>query len=242
MKKYILSVISGFLLIYSINVFSQQAPALWINGIGGFNNNWIFYQNAYGNPELEYSVATVNYTAGIGINYLGNKWGAAVSVLRNRMGQSYGGLQSGGDTKRKIRISYIEVPLMICRNIPFKKKSTWISFGPDVFILMKATQEYQRTGGFPLLFPDRLNTGDISPRFYKLDMALTFAYCKIFNLSKTDKTRLLLSANTSIGLRDINSSAWRIKEPDGNYSGSHNFYIGVKAGIMFKVWKKYKPW
>jgi hypothetical protein len=242
MKKNILNLISGFLLILSAPVHAQQPASAWISGIAGFNNNWIFYQNAYGNPELEYSVATINYTAGIGINYLTNKWGVDVSVLRNRMGQSYGGMQAKGDTKRKIRLTYIEVPLMVWRNIPFKKNPTWISFGPDVLILLKASQEYMREGGMELQFPDRMNTGEITSRFNKIDVALRFSYSKIFDIPNIEKAKLVLSANAAIGMSDINSSEWRIKEPAGNYSASHNFYMGIKAAIMFRVWRKYNPW
>jgi hypothetical protein len=47
----------------------------------------------------------------------------------------------------------------------------------------------------------------------------------------------LLSFNTAIGLTDINNIEWKIPQVDGTYTGSHNFYIGVKVGLMFKASK-----
>jgi hypothetical protein len=47
----------------------------------------------------------------------------------------------------------------------------------------------------------------------------------------------VFSFNTSFGLTDINDIEWRIPQIDGTYTGSHNFYIGLKAGLMFKVSK-----
>jgi len=44
----------------------------------------------------------------------------------------------------------------------------------------------------------------------------------------------LLNINTSIGLLDINKTEWQIPNTHNAYGRSHNFYMGVKLGLMFK--------
>jgi len=41
--------------------------------------------------------------------------------------------------------------------------------------------------------------------------------------------------NSAIGLTDINSKDWQLKQMDGTYKGSHNFYLGFKVGLMFNA-------
>jgi hypothetical protein len=45
----------------------------------------------------------------------------------------------------------------------------------------------------------------------------------------------LLSLNSAIGLTDINNTAWRIPNTHDAYGKSHNFYVGLKVGFMYKI-------
>lgn len=246
MKKYILGIATLLTLSFAIKASGQEANSKWINVITGLNSSWIIYQNAYGNPEIEYST-TFGFSGGMGMSYfISDQWGASVALMATKGGQSYSGVQSGGDAERKVHLSYLEIPLTLMKRIDVSNsdKPTWISFGPDILFLLKAQQEYTRKGGDPLpnpIGPDGSNTmkvGDIRNRFNTTDVALNFAVNKMYKLSDTDNVMFLLSFNTAIGLTDINNIEWKIPQVDGTYSGSHNFYIGVKVGLMFKASKE----
>lgn len=235
MSKYILRLAAIFILSYVGRVQAQQKGSLWINVITGINGTLILNQNAYGNPEMAYA-PTVGFTGGMGVSYYHNySWGLNGSVLASKLGQNYSGLQGGGEALRKVRLSYIEVPILIMKNIPLMKFPTWISFGPDMMFLFNAQQEYTREGGTPLQNQIGMATGDIKERFNSTDVVVNMSLNRMYTLNYFGTMMLLLSLNTAIGITDINSTEWQIPNTHNEYGKSHNFYMGIKAGIMFKV-------
>jgi len=235
MKKYFPGLIVIFILMLFSEVKAQQVRSLWIDGVAGLNNNWILNQNAYGNQEMEYAT-TFGYTAGAGVSYFYNRqWGYNASLLISKMGQNYAGFQAGGEAKRKTKLTYLEVPLLLMRQIPYTNYPTWISFGPDILILLKANQEYSRKGGAELPKPIGMASGDVTDRFKRADIALNISINRMIDVNRYSKTMFLFSINSAIGITDINTPDWQIPNTHGIYGKSHNFYIGIKAGMMFKV-------
>jgi hypothetical protein len=235
MKKSGLGYITVFLFLLSVEVKSQQLHSLWFNVVPGLNSTWILNQNAYGNPEFEYSTS-FGLTGGIGATYFYKKhWGYSGSVLLSKLGQNYSGVQAGGDADRKVRLTYLEIPLLMMKNIPGQLYPTWISLGPDVLILLNANQKYSRDGGNPLPNPDGMIDGNVKDRYKLVDVALNFSVNRMYNLDYFRKIMFLFSANTALGLTDLNSKKWQIPNTHNIYNGSHNFYIGIKVGLMFKI-------
>ena len=235
MKKLGLGYIILFMLLFSFEVKSQQVHSLWISAVPGFNSNWILNQNAYGNQEFEYA-SRFGLSGGLGVTYFYRKhWGFNSSFLLSQMGQNYSGYQAGGVAERKIKLSYLEVPLLFMRELPYMQYPTWVSFGPDVLILLNANQKYARNGGNPLPNPEGMIDGNVKDRYKPIDIAVNFAVNRMYNLDYFRKMMFLFSANSTIGLTDINTTDWQIPNKHNIYKGSHNFYIGLKVGIMFKV-------
>jgi len=237
MKKLRICSFTLILLLHITSANAQKRKTLWFNLIGGVNNSWILFQNAYGNPELEYS-PTLGFTGGIGVSYFKDKeWGFTGSVLRTNLGQNYKGIQSGADAERKIELRYFETPLLVMKKVIHTKNPVWLSFGPDIFYLRSAKQEYQRSEGGPLPNPEALGDGDIEMRYNPFDVALNIALSQFYKLDVRSYHMVLISLNTSIGLTDINSDDWKIPQRDGSYSGSHNFYMGIKVYVMFNKFR-----
>ena len=238
MKKYIPSLTAILMLVYSLNVMAQQTRSLWVNGAAGLNSSLILNQSAYGNQEMAYS-PTAGLTGGLGVNYFINKvWGLSGSTLISCLGQKYSGVQAGADAKRQVKLTYIEVPLMLMRQIHDLEYPTWISAGPDIMILLNAKQEYSREGGSELPNPAAMAAGDVTDRFRPLDLALNVSLNRMIELNYSRKVMFLFSINSSLGLLDINRADWHLENTHNIYASSHNFYIGAKFGLMFKV-KKY---
>ena len=153
----------------------------------------------------------------------------------SRLGQNYSGEQGGASAKRKVRLTYIEVPFMWMRQIPYREYPTWISAGPNIMVLVKANQEYSRDGGSKLPNPDGMASGEVTERFKPVDVALNFSLNRMVELTYSRSIMFLFSINSSFGLLDINSKEYQLPNTHDIYASSHNFYIGVKFGLMFKV-------
>ena len=220
----------------SFHLEAQQLNSFWLNGITGINSNWILNQNAYGNPEMAYA-PSFGFTGGVGASYfMSKKWALNGSVLLSKLGQKYSGEQAGANAEREVTLHYLEVPLLFMRKIPFMKFPTWISAGPDFMILLKANQKYSREdGGENLPNPEGMAEGDITERFKPLDVALNISLNRMFYVNYFKSIMLLVSANSSFGLLDMNSAEWQILNTHSVYAASHNFYIGFKVGLMFKA-------
>jgi len=235
MKKYILTLTLLLILIFSINVMAQRPRSIWISGTAGMNSNWILNQNAYGNQEMEYATS-FSPTGGIGMMYFKDReWGFSGNVYMSKLGQNYSGYQAGSPAIRKVKLYYIEVPLMFMRQIPDVNYPTWISAGPDIMILFKSKQEYSRNGGSDLPNPDGMAEGDVTERFKPVDVALNVSVNRMVELNYSRSYMFLFSINSSFGLLDINSSKYQLPNTHDIYSASHNFYIGVKVGLMFRA-------
>ncbi len=236
MKVYLFKVSIFFLLAFPSVVFSQEEKSIWIDAKAGLNSVWVVNQNAYNNKEMDYST-TFGLSAGMGVNYFLNEgWGLNFSPGYIQLGQNYSDNTSTGDVTRKLKLAYIQLPFLLMRKVPMTNDPTWIAFGPDIMILTGAKQDFKiNSGAYPLNNPDGMISGDIKRRFNPVDIALDFSVNKMFELVSNDNMMFLLSFNSSVGLLDISSKDWQLPNLHGEYKGSHNFYFGLKAGLMFRV-------
>jgi len=240
MKKFLFYSVTLFLLLHATIANAQVPKSKWINVIAGINSPLMICQNAYGNPEFEY-FPTLGLTGGAGMSYFINtEWGVNGSLLATKMGQNYKGVQSGGDAERKVKLFYLEVPLSVMKKVLIINKPVWLSWGPDFFFLLNAKQEYQRTGGNPLPNEEGMAEDEVNERYKPLDVSLNLAVSQFYKLNEAGTNMLLISFNTSFGLTDINSSEYKTPQPDGTYSGSHNYYMGIKVGLMLNTSRKDK--
>lgn len=238
MKKFLVNTVTLFCLLHTTIANAQERKSKWINLTFGINAPLIVYQNAYGNPEVEY-FPTIGLSGGVGMSYfINSEWGLNGALQVTKSGQNYKGVQSGGNAERKVKLLYLELPLTVMKKVINSKTPVWLSFGPDFFYLINARQEYKRSGGNPLPNPEGMYEGSVNERFNTFDVSINIAASQYYNLNKLNKASskmLLIALNTSWGLTDINSEEWKTPQPDGTYNGSHNFYLGIKVGLMFNT-------
>jgi hypothetical protein len=234
MRKSVQILVVIFILCFGGYVHAQQKGSLWVNVVSGLNSSLILNQNAYGNPEMAYK-PTFGFTGGLGVTYFHSyDWGYSGSLLISKLGQNYNGMQAGAEAERKVKLLYLEVPLLIMKKFTFLKKPTWVSFGPDLMFLLNAKQEYSRDGGTPLPNPEGMASGDVKDRYKSADVAIDLSLSRMYGLDYSGKYKLLFSLNTAIGITDINTPEWQIPNTHGEYGKSHNFYIGMKVALMIK--------
>jgi len=225
-----------FLVLIPAGIYAQDEKSLWIDVKAGFNSVWIVNQNTYQNPELDYATK-FGLAGGVGVNYfINDDFGFNVSPGYIGLGQNYNDNKSGDGVTRKLSLNYIQVPLLLMLKIPNTNDPTWIAFGPDLMFLTGAKQEFVNTSGtYVVNNPDGLKTGDIKERFKPFDLALDFSVNKMYELRSYDNMMFLFSFNTSYGLLDINSTDYQDPNLKGEYKPSHNFYFGIRAGLMFNA-------
>jgi hypothetical protein len=236
MKKILSLVILVFILTAG-SAFSQKRLSFGVTGTGmytGFTN-----QNHYGLTDMDYK-ATFGMAGCANIGFDFNKHlGLMLQIGYSGLGQSYKDVIKDTNYTRDIRMNYLQVPLMF----KFRTGGSVIRFfvmaGPQLNYLLSATQTYYKNGEIPKneiynpflnkkvkiaeeTITDRYNSIDIMGR---LDLGVEISLIK----------NLYLNGGFSFayGFTDINASDWQIKDTNGKYNPTHNFFGGFHVGINY---------
>jgi len=235
MKSNLLRILLLSLVLAPATLLAQDEKTLWINGDIGLNSNWMVNQNAYQNSEMNYATS-FGLSGGLGICYfLSDGFGVNISPGYVKLGQNYHDELESGTANRKVKLSYITLPMLIMKEIPMTDNPTWVSFGPELMLLTSANQEFKSTDEYPVYNAAGYKKGDIKERFKPFDLALHLSIIKMYELRSSSDMMFFYAFNTAFGLLDINSKDWQIPDIHDEYKGSHNFYFGIRTGIMFNA-------
>jgi hypothetical protein len=244
MKKTISYAIITILLAYPLLTLGQGSKSSLISADLGINNTLILNQNSYGNQEMPYS-PKFGFSGLASYKHFINKYGYSVGLGYAGLGQKYSGDLAGTNAQRKVSLTYLKVPLNVMYNLGGKHQQTWLSFGPQVMILLSARQDFNRDGGRELPNPEFLINGNtnVINRFKPVDVMLNFEVTRLFAFWATNippykpAGKLMWSASFdgAIGITDINQEAYQLENTHNVYGGSHNFYLGIKIGLMLKT-------
>jgi hypothetical protein len=242
MKYVYLSVFLIAIIASPIFVPGQKTCSAWVSTEFGVYNTWILNQNMHKNPEMNYS-PKISYAYEISYKRFMDNYGLSVGLGVARLGQRYSGEISGTEALRRINLKYLEMPLMLIYKLGGSNRQTWISFGPQLLYLLSTQQDFDHTGAGPnsnteLISPATLDAINI---FNQIDVMLAFELSNIFSSKSTavfpfrnSRFAWTLSIVSAIGLTDINHKEFQNKRTYDLYQGSHNFYIGVRIGLMNK--------
>jgi len=232
------------ILLSPILTLGQQKNTSWISAGIGANNTWILNQNMYGNPELPY-LAKFGYSGQISYQHFNNVKGYSVGFGIVNLGQKYEGDMAGAYAKRKVNLTYLKLPVMGMYNLGGKRQRTWLSVGPQFMFLLAARQDFNRTGDRLIPNPELISQGRINiiNRFNPVDVMLAFGLTDFFPIKvrnvipfrTSEKIMWSLSLDGAVGLSDINQKQYQISNTHNEYAGSHNFYLGIRIGIMWNL-------
>lgn len=221
-----------FLLAIAAPVFAQEEESYHVDASVGFNSIWILNQDVYGNSELDYST-TFGLTGTGGVTYFQDKWAYGAALGYMRLGQYYTGNMDGYDATRKLRFNYINLPVTAYRKMG-NYNSGWLGLGLEFLFLTSAQQEFFREGTTEPLANLTYGTNDLKSRFKGMDVALKFSYNKYYRLRFNDNFLFKFGFDSGLGLIDLNQGDWQIANRKGVYKSSHNFYLGLRTGLLFK--------
>jgi hypothetical protein len=251
MKKIILIAFS--LSLFIAGTYAQKGKEIILGVGGGITSVWIVNQSFYGEPEVDYA-PKMGYAGGLILGYNFNESISVITELQySRQGQKYDGKQSfGGGTynvERNIDLGYFNIPLLF--KYAFGTGGTKFRFlaGPQVGILLDATQEYLRDdvndnvdGNYVRIKTTTLDqngkqfvtdANDIKDRFEKTDFSLVVDIGADIHLS--DLFYITAGLRGNYGLTEINAAPYRINNLEGEYLPSNNLWGGVYFGICYKL-------
>lgn len=242
MKKllYLLPVI----LFFSIHANAQKGKEVIIGVNGAITNVWVVNQNFYGEPEIDYA-PKMGYTGGINLGYdFNGNAGIMAEVHYSLQGQKYDGKQTFGgntyNTERNIDLRYMNIPLFFKYAFGQDQTRFRVLIGPQIGILLNASQEYLRDGVVINTKKTDLNNkvfqtdaSDIKDRFEKNDFSFAIDIGTDITLSKAFFLTAGLRGN--YGFQDVNAEPYRLKNLDGEYNPSHNLWGGLYFGINYRI-------
>jgi hypothetical protein len=243
MKRFILLiVVAGFT--FTGELMAQKGKELIIGVNGALTNVWIMNQNFYGEPEVEYA-PKMGYAASFNLGYNIDESMSIIAELQYSVqGQKYEDKQTINnikyDAERDIDLRYVNIPLFF--KYAFGQGLTKFRFlaGPQLGLLLDATQEYTRDGKTLNTVAEDLegntfftDAEEIKDRFESTDVAIVLDLGADIHISK--QFYIGAGGRINYGLTDINAENYRIKDLDGEYTPSHNFWGGLYIGINYKI-------
>ncbi len=234
MKNLFISVFLVTLLTYPQLMSGQGNNTSWLSADIGYRSSWILNQNMYGNQELDYSIK-FSFSGAVSYKYFMSRYGYSLGLGIGSLGQNYKGEMAGANAVRKVNMTYLQLPVLGMYKLGGYNQKSWVAVGPQLMCLLSAQQDFDRKrGGRATPNPEMMILGktDITNRFNLFDVMLAFEYVNVFSYEYTEKIKWFLSFNGGIGLTDINKKGYRIPNTHNVYGGSHNFYVGIRFGMM----------
>ena len=243
MKKYVLIITTLFLLVF-FNSMAQKGKELIFGAGGAVTSTWIMNQNFYGEPEVDYA-PKMGYAVSFNLGYNFTENISAIAELQYSLqGQKYEGKQNIDGTKyevkRNIDLRYLNIPLFIKYAFGTDDVKFRVLAGPQIGILLEATQDYTRDGkkqGDELINLDGElfvpYASNITDRFEHIDISIAIDIGADIHIS--DKFYVSAGIRGNYGFKDINAPAYRMPDLDGEYIPSHNAWGGLYVSINYKL-------
>jgi hypothetical protein len=236
MKKLISVVILAFMLLAGPLTAQKQ---LYFGLAGTGLSSAITNQNNYGLPfEMDYTV-TFGGGGNVNIGFDFNKSiGLKMEIGFAKLGQNYGDTYQDTVYTRKIKLNYLQIPLMFKFRTGGDVAKFYVMAGPQFNLLLSASQKYLKNEDYwndPIhgswTKPTLIGEKTITDRYNSLDIMARLDLGVDIQVA----TNLLLNVGLtmSYGLMDINATDWQIADHTGNYNPSHNVYGGINFGINY---------
>jgi hypothetical protein len=153
------------------------------------------------------------------------------------LGQKYKDTQYGLPANRTIDLNYFLLPVMLKFRAGGEKTKFYAMAGPELGLLLSASQVYQRNGvdapvfNNPQAGPIDVSQKSITNRYTKaagdirLDLGVELTPSKHFMID--------IGLSSAYSITDLNAPSWRLLNDTGHYNISHDFYVGLNLGLNY---------
>lgn len=197
-------------------------------------------QNNYGLPfEMDYQLTfggAGNATIGFDFN---KNIGLRLEIGFSKLGQNYKDNYKDTNYTRKVRLNYLQLPLLFKFRTGGEVAKFYVMAGPQFNILLSASQSYLKQEVIydeyyiPVDWSQPILIGKetITERYNPLDILGRIDFGADIRLAQN----LFLNAGLTLayGFLDINATDYQVPDKDGNYNPSHNIYGGINFGINY---------
>jgi outer membrane protein with beta-barrel domain len=259
--RYLAIIVSLFML--TAQTVAGQSAAyspgkFYMGAIAGVNATAIVFQNNYGQTEMDY-VVPVGFAAGAAMHYrLTQKSHLIVEVSYQQMGQKHDDHFKDMDFYKDINISYIGIPVLYKlvlnkaavgyeAGVNFSRPKWYLlgGFQPSILVSAKVRHEINGSqtdfisfiteGGNPNLEEILINGQPSDDKELYNNFDISFIGAAGFHAHIQPSIIGFVELRGGIGLLDINSEPWQLPGPSGTYNWSRNLFIGLHAGMIFKI-------
>ena len=243
MKKHIL-IIAAILLLGFFNSMAQKGKEVIFGAGAAITSTWIMNQNFYGEPEVDYAPKMgYDVSFNFGYNFTENM-SAIAEIQYSLQGQKYEGKQNVDgqkyDVKRDINLRYCNIPVFFKYAFGTEDVKFRVLAGPQIGILLEATQTYTRDGqkqGDPVYDLDGEEfipyKSHITDRFEHIDISMAVDIGADIHVS--DKFYVSGGIRGNYGFKDINAAAYRLQDLDREYTPSQNIWGGLYVSFNYKL-------
>ncbi|RLD19467.1 MAG: hypothetical protein DRI69_08335, partial [Bacteroidetes bacterium] len=256
--RYLAIIVSLFIL-SAQTVAGQSAKhaggKFYLGALGGLNATAIFFQNNYGQTEMDY-VVPVGFSGGVTMHYrLTPKSHLIVEASYHQMGQKHDDHFKQMDFYKDINLSYVAIPILY--KLILNKNTTayedWASRSKPKWYLLAGIQpsflisadiryevegnqtdfiSFITEGGNPNL-EEILANGqpeDDADLYNQTD--ISFIGAAGFHTNIQPSVVGFVEVRGGFSLLDINAEAWQLPGPSGTYNWSRNLMIGFQVGLV----------
>jgi hypothetical protein len=237
---------------------AYSSSRLYAGFMAGMNATAIFFQNNYGQTEMDY-VVPVGFAGGVAMHYrLTAKSHLVVEASYQIMGQKHDDHFKNMDFYKDINLSYIAIPVLYkfilnknqigyAAGARAAKPKWYVLGGFQPSFLLKANVRYEvdgnqtdfisfiTEGGNPNLDQILVNGQPKDDKALYNDFDIMFIGALGMHTNIQPKVIGFVEGRGGISLLDLNAETWQLPGPSGTYNWSRNLSIGIHAGIIFQI-------
>ena len=244
-------------ILFSFFTLKAQSKAFHIGGGLKVSSSWILNQNNYGTldgfnnifarrSELDYATTLGGGAGVVGGYFFTKKHSIEAGLYFDKAGQKYkdeifqdiASTNYRVEVKRNVKLNYIKIPVLYTFNLVNERRSVfeyvnyYFSVGPQFSALVSV---YETVDIEDPAIGNNLGEVPESEKFRNIDIGLTFNNGVRFRVSK--QLYFNVGVDVYVGLIDINGKTIRdlayFSKNDVEYKPSHNFNVGLNAGIHY---------
>ncbi|MDX1479624.1 MAG: hypothetical protein R3301_18055 [Saprospiraceae bacterium] len=240
--------------------FASNNAAIHLGVKAATQIHGIVNQNNFGQKEMDYSVP-IGFAGGLSLQYKINARSfIQAEFCYQEQGQWYKDQFNGKSFRKRVALNYWTVPVMFkymvspnsagYRGVNISKPKWFVGGGLQYGKLARADIEWEinglltnfmtfvTDGGNPNQAILEVNGTPADEKEFYQETDIVFVASWGFHSHLNPIVTATVELRGGIGLTDINAEIWRLENRQGKYGSSHSTFLGIHAGIAFRIFEE----